>query len=374
MSAVFPCPDRTSIRRLVAGAVLVLAACAPRGGITFDEAAAEVGVVETIFVATDRTAVEGQPLFTRRRSSPPSFLRFRISVPPDREPGTVTFPTRYPVDPRTDFVTVDAVRLGGENAFIDGMNREMPPGGRETMLFVHGFNTSFAEGLYRQAQLQHDTGSRSVQVHYAWASAAALQGYVYDRESALYSRDGLEETIRAVSRTRTSGINLVAHSMGAFLLMDTLRTMARVGYDEVFARVNGVILLSPDIEIDVFRQQARPLIDRGVPILVVVSRRDRALLASALIRGERERLGSINSLAQLGEAGITVVDISEVDSPDALGHFSVATSPVMLDYLQSLRSSGLDIFETRSGPLELGVSLIQEGTDLILSPLTPLDP
>ncbi len=359
---------------MAAGAALLIAACAQRGGITFDETAGEVGTVETIFVATDRTPVEGQPLFTRRRSSPPTFLRFRISVPPDREPGTVTFPTRIPADPRTDFLTVDATRLSGERAFVTGMDREIAAAsgtGRETMVFVHGFNTSFAEGLYRQAQIQHDMGSRSVQVHYAWPSAAALQGYVYDRESALYSRDGLEETIHAIARTRTGGMNLVAHSMGAMLLMDTLRTMARVGYPEVFARINGVILLSPDIEIDVFRQQARPLLELGVPILVVVSRRDRALLVSALIRGERERLGSITSAAELGEAGIAVVDISEVDSPDSLGHFSVATSPVVLDYLQSLQATGLDIFEPRVGPLEAGVTLIQEGTNLILSPLIP---
>lgn len=364
--------DRLSTCLLAAGTALLIAACAQRGGITFDEGAAQVGTVETIFVATDRAAVEGQPLFTRRRTSPPTFLRFRISVPPDREPGTVTFPARTPADPRTDFLTVDAVRLGGRSGFIAAVNREIPPGGGlggEAMLFVHGFNTSFAEGLYRQAQIQHDTGSRSVQVHYAWPSAAALQGYVYDRESALYSRDGLEETIHAVARTRVGGMNLVAHSMGAFLLMDTLRTMSRVGYDDVFARINAVILLSPDIEVDVFRQQARPLLDRGVSILVVVSRRDRALLVSSLIRGERERLGSISSSAELGESGITVVDVSEVDSPDVLGHFSVATSPVLLDYLRNLRGTGLEVFENRSGPLEAGVALIQEGTNLILSPL-----
>ena len=47
--------------------------------------------------------------------------------------------------------------------------------------------------------------------------------------------------------------------------------MARLGYDEVIAKINAVILLSPDIEVDVFREQARPVLERGVPIFVFVS-------------------------------------------------------------------------------------------------------
>ena len=92
--------------------------------------------------------------------------------------------------------------------------------------------------------------------------------------------------------------------MGCFLLMETLRVMARLGFDEVFAKVNAILLLSPDIEIDVFRKQAPPVLARDVPIFVVVSTRDRALLMSAMIRAERStpRVGSISSPEELGDA------------------------------------------------------------------------
>ena len=65
--------------------------------------------------------------------------------------------------------------------------------------------------------------------------------------------------------------------MGAFLLMDTLRLMARTESDTFFRKVNSVVLISPDIDIDVFRKEAEPILARGVKIYVLVSKDDRAL-------------------------------------------------------------------------------------------------
>lgn len=355
-------------------AVLVLAACAPRGAITYDPAAASVGTVETVIVATDRAPGTGNPLFTQRRQDPPHFLRFEISVPPEREIGTITYPRGHAPDPETDFLTVGAWNLGGEPGFITAVNRQLaldPSASGDVMLFTHGYNTNFAEGLYRQAQLQHDMGVRSVQVQFAWPSDGKFEGYLYDRESVLFSRDALELTIAALARTRARKLNLVAHSMGTLLMMDTLRLMARVGYDSVFAKLGGVVLLSPDIEIDVFRRQAIPLIERGVPITVVVSTRDRALRASALIRGERDRVGSVHSTEELGVPGVTVIDISDVTDPGFTDHFAVATSPELLAFLRSLHGQGLSALDQEVGPLEAGAALVQHGASLVLAPLVP---
>ncbi len=86
-----------------------------------------------------------------------------------------------------------------------------------TSVFVHGYNTNFAEGLYRQAQLLHDYDAHSASVHFAWPSAASGQGYVYDLDKALYSRGALEATLRAMAGSQAMKINVIAHSMGAFL-------------------------------------------------------------------------------------------------------------------------------------------------------------
>ena len=234
--------------------------------------AASVGSVETVLVSTNR-APDRRPaaLHSWARQTSLQFARFQISVPPDRKLGTVTFPRRAPPEPRTDFLVVAAQRLPDERAFIAGIDAMLaaePPPRRSATIFIHGYNTNFAEGLYRHAQLQHDLEPPGVSIHFAWPSAASPRGYLYDRESALFSRDALATTIDALARSNAAEFNLAGHSMGAFLLMDTLRTMALVGHDEVFRKLNTVLLISPDIEIDVFRKQAEPVLARGVRIYV----------------------------------------------------------------------------------------------------------
>ena len=92
-----------------------------------------------------------------------------------------------------------------------------------------------------------------------YADLAQGLDYVADRESALYSRDALEMTIATLGRSNVTRMDLIAHSMGGFLLMDTLRLMARTDNDAVFRKLNAVVLISPDIEIDVFRKEAEPV-------------------------------------------------------------------------------------------------------------------
>lgn len=360
---------------LICLSLVSLAACGgPRGGLTFAPEASEVGAVETILVSTVRERVEGQPVFTKERVDRPIFARFDISVPPEREVGSVRFPDAYPPDPRTDFLTVGARTLADEAAFVAGMNASLdadPRSDKSAVIFVHGFNTNFAEGLYRQAQLQHDYDSHAASVHFAWPSAGDTRLYVFDRESALFARAGLETTLDAMARSNATKINVLAHSMGAFLTMDTLATMARVGHDRFFSRVNAVILLSPDVEIDVFRLQARHVLARGVPIFVVVSERDRALLVSARLRGERKRLGSIASPEEIGgDLDINVINLTDV-AGGGLGHFAIATSPELIELLGGMRAQGVDVLETdrQPGVIDASVELLRRGTDIVFAPL-----
>ena len=102
-------------------------------------------------------------------------------------------------------MTVDAARIPDERAFVaavDARAAGAPPGERRIMVFVHGFNTNFAEGVYRQAQMMHDFGTPAIGVHYSWPSAADARLYLYDRDSAFFARDGLERLLRLLADTR----------------------------------------------------------------------------------------------------------------------------------------------------------------------------
>jgi esterase/lipase superfamily enzyme len=334
-------------------ALLLVAGCAARGALVVDPAAEGIGGRETVIVSTSRAPAPAPTFFASERRTPPAFARFEVSVPPDRAPGVVTFPTPGRPDPAREFVVLDAQRLPDAAAFrgaIDAALAAEPTARGEAMLFVHGFNVNFAEALLRQAQLQHDLDRHDVAVLFSWPSAGSQWRYIYDRESALFSRPALEETIAALAASDVRQFNLVAHSMGAFLLMDTFAAMARLGYDEAIAKINVIILMSPDIEVDVFKVQARPVLERGVPIVVFASRRDEALRLSALIRGEQDRLGSVRSEAELDDLPVTVYDITEVRAGDPLDHFAVATSPALLGFLRNLQRGGDDFFDYTPPP------------------------
>lgn len=331
-------------RRFVLALALALAAgCGhPRGRIAFDPSAAAVGVEERVFVSVARARVPGPELYGGDRRTPPDFAVFDVSVPPRRAFGTVTYPGPRRPDPETQFLVTSARRFAGEPEFRAAVNAALagdPSSGDEAMIFVHGFNVNFAEGVLRNAQIQHDFDRHDVAVLFSWPSAAKAWRYFDDRESALFARRALEETIASVARSDARQFNLVAHSMGAFLLMDAFSAMMRAGNDEAQEKINAIFLLSPDIDLDVFKEQARPILERGVPIVVFASRRDHALGLSAWVRGEHDRLGSIRDEAELGGLPVTIYDITEVEAGDPLDHFAAATSPALLALFRNLRHS-----------------------------------
>jgi esterase/lipase superfamily enzyme len=335
---------------------LVLAGCAPRGAITVVPEAAETGSVVDILVATSRGASETATIASRARSETLRWGAFEVSVPPDREPGTVTYPRGTDPDPATDFLTVSARRLADEQAFLNAVNARLaqrPPGERELTLFVHGFNTNFAEGLYRHAQMAHDFRSPGVSVSYAWPSAASVRAYGFDRESALFARDGLERVLVLLTRSNAESVVLAAHSMGAVVALETVRQIAIRGSDDVLDRIQSMVLMAPDLDPDLFRIELAALAPRVLPIYVTVSGRDRALRVSGLLRGQPERLGSLaDTRAIAGLPGVVVLDVSDVSgSGDPLNHFAVATSPAMIAFISGLDRVGTTMLrdEERSG-------------------------
>jgi hypothetical protein len=170
-----------------------------------------------MLAVTSRGPEDGPGIYSRSRSETLRYGRFNVAVPPEREAGTVTFPDGRTPDPARHFLTVSAQRFADEPAFVAAVNASLARrqrGHREVTVFVHGFNTNFSEGLYRHAQIVHDFGSPGVSVTYAWPSAASVRAYPFDRESALFARDGLERLLDALSRSNAERIVLAGHSHG----------------------------------------------------------------------------------------------------------------------------------------------------------------
>lgn len=310
-------------------AVLVLVACGPRGEVVVDRAATGIGATERIFVAGNRNP-DNQP--ARRLS----FHRIDVSVPPDRKTGTVTYPkTDGAPDPRREFLVTADDPLEGPQGFRAAIEQELagrPVQQSDIILFIHGFNTSYGEGVYRYAQIAHDLQLPGIRTHFSWVSHTKALAYAADRDSLLYSRDDLVTTIETLTRVRGRGkIILVGHSMGAELLMESLRQLALTGRRDVLNEIDGVVLQAPDINVNVFRAQARAIGQLPQPFFIFTSQSDRALRLSALISNQSLRLGTLDDPRAVADLEVVLVDVSKFDS--GIGHFNAATSPTLIRIL-----------------------------------------
>ena len=361
------------LRVLIVASLGLIVACTPRGIITVFPDAALVGQVRNVFVGTTR-GIEANGIFNNERMAEVSFHRYDVSVPPQHKPGQIDWPRGEP-NPETSFFTTGFDNFPTATSFKTDLAKSLrsrPKGQREVVVFVHGFNNNFAEGLYRLAQLSNDMALPNPTVHYSWPSAGNPLGYGYDRDSLLFARDGLEKLLKEVKSAGADQVLLVGHSLGALLTVETLRQMAISNSGILGHTINGVVLISPDIDVDLFRQQAARIGALPQPFIIFTSEKDRALRLSARLSGKHGRLGNVQDVNKLSGLSITLIDVTSF-SDGFTGHFNAATSPALLQILKRLR--GLDAAfrndpSGRAGLLPGTVLTVQQATQIILSPAT----
>ena len=350
--------------------IVLVAACSPRGQLTLAPEAAKVGEVREVFIGTTR-GLDENGNYDGSRVETISYGRYDISVPPVREAGEIKWPPRSgKIDTKTQFLTTYAARYSSEADFRQALAQNLSEHDDEAVIFVHGFNNTFSEGMYRIAQMAHDLNLPGSILHYSWPSAAQPLGYVYDRDSALFARDGLEHLMVEVEKAGAKRVVLVAHSMGSALLMEALRQIAIRGDSDVMNKIGGVVLISPDIDVDVFRAQTSAIPQLPQPFVVFTSERDRILRLSATLTGQTDRLGTLTDVSQLSDLPITFLDTAAFNS--GTGHFNLGNSPSLLRLLEGILSvdAALDADRVaRTGLLPGVVLTVQNATQVILSPV-----
>ncbi len=334
------------MRRFLIALVLVLAACTPRGELAFTDA--PVGPVRTIFIGTTRTfdPATGDPTGWQR-SDTLGLAQYDVSVPPNHKPGVISYVRQNEkVDPRTEFTVAGRKHYTSASAFRADVARALRGGQDEAVVFVHGYNTNFAEGLFRQAQLGVDLNLPGVLVGYSWPSHAQIAAYAYDRDSALFARDGFQELLDQLRKAGARRILIVSHSMGGGLTMEALRQMALSGDRATLDRISGLVLVSPDLDVDVFRKQVARLPRLPNPFIIFTSQKDKALRLSGWISGVPSRLGNLQDVSPLGDMKVTVVDVGAFSTGE--GHFNLGNSPALLALLSE--SGGSPHFSSRTVP------------------------
>ncbi len=278
----------------------------------------------------------------------PNFSLTAIGVPQSHRPGAIERPSFGGADKARHF-TVLSKRNMDEQEFYGELASHVSGrigNSRDILLYVHGFNTSHDEARFRLAQVVADGGFSGVATLFSWNSRGGLFNYESDKEAATVSRDALEKVMLSLARTPGVGrVHILAHSMGGWLTMETLRGVAMAGHPDLDGKLGEVMLANPDIDLNVFRQQVSRLDPHRVTIFV--ANNDRALAISSRIAGARQRLGAMDpekpeEKAELDRLGVAVRDISSF-STDYVGHGAFAEAPDVV------RQIGAHIAAPRAG-------------------------
>jgi hypothetical protein len=190
------------------------------------------------------------------------------------------------------------------------------------MVFVHGYNVTFANAAKRTAQISYDLNFEGAPILFSWPSVGSAFSYIRDEAVVrLSGRHLLGLLDDVLARSGAKKVNIVAHSMGNRALLDALSLMAarREGAGETGPVFGQIIFAAPDEDAAMFTDviaEIRPLAER---LTLYGSDQDLALNASRAIHGD---------LPRAGQAGPGIVVSKDIDSIDmtALGNDMLAHS------------------------------------------------
>ncbi|MBD9498404.1 alpha/beta hydrolase [Ensifer sp. ENS01] len=336
----------------------MLPACAgrPTGVLAPVAANPSTAQVEMLVTTTRGRAEKPGEMFSGERALSPTFADITVSIPPDtvRKAGEVAWPRKLPPNPATDFAALKAEEIDRVAAekWLNIHVRKSPDG--SVLVFIHGFNNHFEDAVFRFAQIVHDSGARSVPVLATWPSRGSLLAYGYDRESTNYTRNAVERLFQYLARDpEVKEVSILAHSMGNWLALESLRQMA-IRNDGLPAKFKNVMLAAPDVDVDVFGSQIADMGKRRPRFTLFVSRDDRALAVSRRVWGNVSRLGAIDPeqspyKEELAADGITVVDLTKIKAGDNLHHTKFAESPEIVQLIGNRLSGGQTLTDSRLG-------------------------
>lgn len=321
-----------------------LAACAPRPGSEVLQPVARAPMYTDkvrLLVATtrERGSSTDPDAYTAMRSASLNYAALTVSIPKHHKPGDIEWPDQYPADPMYQFITTDR-QVYDERDFISEIRSQARRGGEEAgnvLVFVHGFNTRYEESVYRFAQVVHDSHFEGTAVLFAWPSRGSAPLYLADREASTYSRDYFEKALMDIaSLPEVREVNILAHSMGSWLTVETLRQAKMKGHGNFGGKLGEVILAAPDLDVTVFRTQLDVIGSLPRPMTVLISGDDKALALSTFLAGGVERAGNLTAddarvIAGAKRYNLRVVDLTRVhDGDDSTNHSKVFKSAAVV--------------------------------------------
>ncbi len=231
--------------------------------------------------------------------------------------------------------TSEGYVVKGSTGFLTDLHALMFDGAGDSIIFVHGFNTDFADALRSGARLARGLerhGARLNLVVFSWPSDGEkipFHSYFRDREDARASGPALgrafiraREFLEALPPEKACkrNLHLVAHSMGAYVVRNALQYVIGRGTENLVRIFNQVVLAAPDEDDDAFEHPHKlQLLSRlGRRVTCYFSKRDIALGLSDKTKSNPDRLGSDGArLKDMLPAKVAMIDCQDFSGSGA---------------------------------------------------------
>lgn len=211
----------------------------------------------------------------------------------------------------------------------------------QALVFIHGYNNTFDDGLYRTAQIAYDLKYDGAPFLYSWPSGSGFAAYPYDRESAQQAEQYLSQFLQVVlNDTGAKSVSIIAHSMGNQPLLQVLRDLKRT--NPGVAKISQIILAAPDVDRDAFAYLASQVEGVSKGITMYASSNDVALSYSRRFAGGVPRAGDIaQGFGPAVVPGIDTIDISALSTDYlALNHSNYAERTELLHDMELVLKTG----------------------------------
>ncbi|MEM1106053.1 MAG: alpha/beta hydrolase [Pseudomonadota bacterium] len=288
-----------------------------------------------VYFAThrNRTGRKNPYDYFRGQRAPLSVGKAVVTVPKMREAGVFKPAKRRSAKSadKARLITLETIDLIEDMpALMEDMGRDVSASTRkEALVFIHGYNTSFAGALQRAGQLAVDLDIDGAALLYSWPSRGSLLSYVVDRNQIVFKFiDDLQRLLVDVAmETGAERVHILAHSMGCQFLLDALHaalTNPKVQAKPETPIADEVIFASPDVDVDNFTGKLTKARNLARRITVYGSTDDRALQASQFLQGGI-RAGQAPEL--VGRAGFDAIDTTAAEQ-DFVGHTDYSKSAI----------------------------------------------
>ena len=294
----------------------------------------DMKALQLVYFATDRTLQKGaltEASFTDIPTLQLTYGYAMVSIPGTHDIGNIERPKfkwyklGFEAESDAKDFRVKAISALDRGTFVDQLKTDSD----SVMLFIHGYNNSFTDAIFKAAQIAFDANFSGTVVVFSWPSAGNPLEYDKDRESAEAASPHLAQLLQLISsEIGKKNIYVVAHSMGNEILANALQQDA---LSKASLSFSEIVMAAPDVDKNVYLSKADQIRSVAKNITLYASAADKALLASGA-KTVGTRIGYVGKDGPMIFPGIETIDVTAVgDDMFGLDHSTFSTSRAVLD-------------------------------------------